>query len=35
MGSLAFIALLTLPESAPLRDPATGDIIGNTPFMAP
>jgi aminobenzoyl-glutamate transport protein len=29
----AFIALLTLPPGAPLRHPATGAIIGNTPFM--
>ncbi len=28
-----FIALLTAPEGAPLRDPITGGIIGNTPFM--
>jgi aminobenzoyl-glutamate transport protein len=27
------IVLLTAPPGAPLRDPATGDIIGNTPFM--
>ena len=27
------LLLLTLPGGAPLRDPATGDIIGNTPFM--
>ena len=25
--------LLTVPPGAPLRDPETGDIIGNTPFM--
>lgn len=30
---LMFFALLTLPPGAPLRDPATGAIIGNTPFM--
>ncbi len=29
----AFFALLTLPPGAPLRHPATGAIIGNTPFM--
>ncbi len=29
-----FVLALTLPPGAPLRDPATGDIIGNTPFMA-
>jgi aminobenzoyl-glutamate transport protein len=33
LGAVAFIALLTLPPGAPLRDPATGDIIGPTPFM--
>jgi aminobenzoyl-glutamate transport protein len=30
---LAFIALLTLPPGAPLRNPTTGAIIGNSPFM--
>ena len=30
---LAFIALLTLPPGAPLRNPETGAIIGNSPFM--
>ena len=25
---------LTLPSGAPLRDPLSGDLIGNTPFMA-
>jgi aminobenzoyl-glutamate transport protein len=30
----AIVLLLTLPPGAPLRDPATGNIIGNTPFMA-
>lgn len=34
LGALGFIALLTLPPGAPLRDPATGDVIGNTPFMS-
>lgn len=33
LGFLAFILLLTLPSWAPLRDPVTGAIIGNTPFM--
>jgi aminobenzoyl-glutamate transport protein len=33
LGIVAFIALLTLPPGAPLRDPATGAIIGPTPFM--
>ncbi len=35
-ATLAFfvvIALLTLPSGAPLRDPVTGALIGNTPFM--
>jgi aminobenzoyl-glutamate transport protein len=34
LGAVGFICLLTLPPGAPLREPATGDIIGNTPFMA-
>ncbi|NTU82504.1 MAG: AbgT family transporter [Chloroflexales bacterium] len=33
LGVLAFILLITLPPGAPLRDPATGQIVGNTPFM--
>jgi aminobenzoyl-glutamate transport protein len=33
LGFLAIVLLLTLPPGAPLRDPDTGDIIGNTPFM--
>jgi aminobenzoyl-glutamate transport protein len=33
LGTLAIILLVTLPPGAPLRDPDTGDIIGNTPFM--
>jgi aminobenzoyl-glutamate transport protein len=33
LAFVAFILLLTLPEGAPLRDPVTGAIIGNTPFM--
>jgi len=28
------VLALTLPPGAPLRDPATGEIIGTTPFMA-
>lgn len=28
------VVLLTAPPGAPLRDPATGNVIGNTPFMA-
>ncbi|MBL0921039.1 MAG: AbgT family transporter, partial [Phycisphaerales bacterium] len=33
LGVLALFALLTLPSGAPLRDPQTGAIVGNTPFM--
>ncbi len=33
LGFLALILLLTIPSWAPLRDPVTGAIIGNTPFM--
>jgi aminobenzoyl-glutamate transport protein len=33
LGTIAFIALLTLPPGAPLRDPETGAIIGSSPFM--
>jgi aminobenzoyl-glutamate transport protein len=33
-GFAVVIALLTLPPAAPLRDASTGNIIGNTPFMA-
>ena len=32
--SILAVAALTIPPGAPLRDPVTGDIIGNTPFMA-
>lgn len=31
--ALAFVAALTLPTGAPLRDPQTGSVIGNSPFM--
>ena len=34
LGVLAVVALCTLPPGAPLRDPDTGLIIGQTPFMA-
>ncbi len=34
LGMVVMVLLLTLPSGAPLRDPATGDLIGNTPFMA-
>ncbi len=30
---VAVVALATFPPGAPLRDPETGNIIGNTPFM--
>ncbi len=33
LGLLVVITLLTAPSGAPLRDPVTGGIIGNTPFM--
>jgi aminobenzoyl-glutamate transport protein len=36
IGTLIFfiiIALFTVPDGSPLRDPVTGEIIGNTPFM--
>jgi aminobenzoyl-glutamate transport protein len=33
LAVFAFILLITLPPGAPLRDPETGAIIGNTPFM--
>jgi aminobenzoyl-glutamate transport protein len=34
LAILAVVLLLTLPQGAPLRDATTGQIIGNTPFMA-
>jgi len=34
VGTLLAFGLLTLPSWAPLRDPATGALIGNTPFMS-
>jgi aminobenzoyl-glutamate transport protein len=33
LGVLVFIALLVAPPGAPLRNPDTGSIIGNSPFM--
>ena len=30
---LAFVLLITLPPGAPLRNPETGAVIGNSPFM--
>jgi aminobenzoyl-glutamate transport protein len=32
--AIGIIALLTAPPGAPLRNPETGSIIGNSPFMA-
>lgn len=34
LGVLAVVLLITLPPGAPLRDPVTGSIIGQTPFMS-
>ncbi len=34
LGVLAVVLLATLPPGAPLRDPETGSIIGQTPFMS-
>lgn len=34
LGALAVVLAVTLPPGAPLRDPATGDIIGNSPFTS-
>ncbi|SFJ26370.1 AbgT family transporter [Planctomicrobium piriforme] len=33
LGSLLLFGLLTLPAGAPLRNPQTGALIGNSPFM--
>ena len=33
VGSIVTVALLTFPPTAPLRDPQTGAILGNSPFM--
>ncbi len=33
LGVLVLFALLTLPPGAPLRNPDTGELIGNSPFM--
>jgi aminobenzoyl-glutamate transport protein len=33
LGLLAIFCLLTLPSFAPLRNPETGELIGNSPFM--
>jgi aminobenzoyl-glutamate transport protein len=34
VASVFIIALLTFPSGAPLRDPDTGAIVGNSPFMS-
>jgi aminobenzoyl-glutamate transport protein len=34
IGMAVVILLMTVPSGAPLRDPVTGDIVGDTPFMA-
>ena len=33
LGTLAFFLLLSLPPGAPLRNPETGALIGDSPFM--
>lgn len=33
IGVLVFFGLLALPPGAPLRNPQTGELIGNSPFM--
>jgi aminobenzoyl-glutamate transport protein len=33
IGVLVLFGFLTLPTGAPLRNPDTGDLIGNSPFM--
>jgi aminobenzoyl-glutamate transport protein len=33
LGVLVVVLLSTIPPGAPLRDPTTGNIVGNTPFM--
>lgn len=34
VASIVVIALLTFPSGAPLRNPDTGAIVGNSPFMS-
>jgi aminobenzoyl-glutamate transport protein len=34
VASVLVIVLLTFPSGAPLRDPDTGAIVGNSPFMS-
>ena len=33
IASVVVIGFLTLPATAALRDPATGSLLGNSPFM--
>jgi aminobenzoyl-glutamate transport protein len=33
LGLIAVFLLLTVPANAPLRNPQTGELIGNSPFM--
>jgi aminobenzoyl-glutamate transport protein len=33
LGLVAVFLLLTVPSGAPLRNPTTGELIGNSPFM--
>ncbi|WP_376986680.1 AbgT family transporter [Bosea sp. R86505] len=33
LGLIAVFLLLTVPAGAPLRNPTTGELIGNSPFM--
>jgi aminobenzoyl-glutamate transport protein len=33
LGALVVVLAITLPPGAPLRDPETGEIVGQTPFM--
>jgi aminobenzoyl-glutamate transport protein len=33
LGLVAVFVLLTVPSGAPLRNPITGELIGNSPFM--
>jgi aminobenzoyl-glutamate transport protein len=33
LGVLVVVLAVTAPPGAPLRDPTTGNIVGNTPFM--
>jgi len=33
LGLILVLCLLTIPSWGPLRDPTTGDLIGNSPFM--